>query len=314
MTLMIALVSLMGLIGGVVSANEAAHKPAIVLNDGDTVVCGGVRLWRCQTQPSFEMVEHHWGAPNRKKADPTSEEKSGPCCALPKDYIEAKGAIDVRARDPRKLHRDFYLFVMRFLDNNENETMRQGGLVDIGCEDGTLLIELLGHHRTLGIDVPFFIDSTRALRPDREWSTMDAVTKDLTGAIGGRVLLPEVAAGIAISARFLERAPNADEALAEMVNGTLLASVDYFILGFHARDPEFTRGPPAPSSGIFRQWSEREFVAYLKSRGLVVIDGEKVHSSSPKDATKHRWVVARRASWSPPPYYMLGKRMQELKE
>ncbi len=203
---------------------------------------------------------------------------------------------------------------MRFLDNNENETMRQGGLVDIGCEDGTLLVELLGHHRTLGIDVPFFMEETQALRPDREWSTMDGVTKDLTGAIGGRTLLPEVQAGLAISARFLERSPNADEALAEMVNGTLLATIDYFILGFHARDPETNRGPPAPTSGIFRQWSEVEFVAYLQSRGLVVVDNGKVHASSPKDRTKHRWVVARRASWSPPPYYMLGKKMQELKE
>lgn len=143
---------------------------------------------------------------------------------------------------------------------------------------------------------------------------MDAVTKDLSGAIGGRTLLPEVQAGVAISTRFLERSPNADEALAEMVNGTLLASVDYFIFGFHARDPETSRGPPAPTSGVFRQWSEAEFVAYLQSRGLVVLDNGKIHSSSPKDRTKHRWAVARRASWSPPPYYMLGKKMQELKE
>lgn len=46
---------------------------------------------------------------------------------------------------------------MRFLDNNENETLRQGGLVDIGCEDGTLLIELLGETKRISSNgKPFF--------------------------------------------------------------------------------------------------------------------------------------------------------------
>ncbi len=82
------------------------QKPALVLNDGDTVMCGGVRLWKCQTQPAFEMVEHHWGAPNRKRADSErDEEPSGPCCSLPKGYIEAKGAVDVKAANPRAFHR-----------------------------------------------------------------------------------------------------------------------------------------------------------------------------------------------------------------
>ncbi len=93
------------LIFKVVLVIAADPKPALVLNDGDTVMCGGVRLWKCQTQPAFEMVEHHWGAPNRKRTDSENEEQSGPCCSLPRDYIEAKGAVDVKAANPRAYHR-----------------------------------------------------------------------------------------------------------------------------------------------------------------------------------------------------------------
>lgn len=99
-------VFLVVILGSTLCAGQQ-QKPALVLNDGDTVMCGGVRLWKCQAQPAFEMVEHHWGTPNRKRSDSEqkNEEESTACCSLPKDYIEAKGAVDVKAANPRAFHR-----------------------------------------------------------------------------------------------------------------------------------------------------------------------------------------------------------------
>jgi SAM-dependent methyltransferase len=139
------------------------------------------------------------------------------------------------------------------------QSIAQGAVLDIGCGNGSMLMEAFPDRRTLGLDTPHNIQVCRTLFPSREWETID---------LDSPVTLPTRFPAV-IMADVIEHLLNPEHVLREVARlvgeggATALIST-----------PERNRkrglnhlGPP-PNTCHVREWTVKELQDLLHAFGL----------------------------------------------
>jgi len=140
--------------------------------------------------------------------------------------------------------------------------MREHGLrsvVDLGCGSGYKLLKYLGGWETTGIEVPRMVDWLREHHPDRRW-----LTSDLTDGASREC-------GLLLCVDVLEHLLDPDAMLdfidAVRADWIVLSTPDRSLL--YGRRQRGWWGPPH-NPGHVREWSFREFGAYVGSRFVIL--------------------------------------------
>lgn len=248
-----------------------AGAPMIALKDGEQVLCGGARIWTCDTRAGFSMVE---------RAAVRNENER---LMLPPDCqshaVAARLEFDMGLKSKqgaRRYQREVYLYLDGLLTKPHH-------IVNIFGIDasGIKLAEVLGSHQTVGVVANKDVyDYLTRYYPESRWILGHGTYEDYTlGNLQCEVLL--------LTDSPLDRDPDPVALLDHLPR-----HVPHIVL---THNPRTDGVPPLPES--LRQWTQDELAALVQSRGFVV------------DGKGPFWIHMHHKDLPRTSYYMLGTKL-----
>jgi len=227
----------------VMTATLASAAPVVVLPHGGQVLCGGARLWVCDAEAEFDMVEAT--VYSAKKPAPPAEENRR--LFLPEDYYPSTALAPFPFFETRQAERRDQREIFLHVDR-----MHAGAHVTARFEiyaSALKLAEILGNYRVIGLSTMIHPEDLRFAEPVQFMSAPPSLREEC--AENGVLLLVD---------HYLERSSDPIASLDDLPR-----HCRHIVLGFTPRN---VSGPPPIH--MYRQWTVNELVLLVQSRGFDV--------------------------------------------